>query len=131
MSDLSTVTDHYSTGGLLERYRGVVDILALHSLMPQESLFLEHTEQRADSGVLVLSWEVFDANTDYFDPSVFPLMINLRVRDLDAVRERLADDETVIVDPDVQEFEYGRFGWIVDPAGIRIELWGPRDAAFD
>ena len=98
---------------------------------PDDAGYVVFSWRKADGANAYLSWAVFDAGTDYFDPSDFPLMINLRVRDLDAVRDRLETAGTVLVDPEIQEFEYGRFGWIVDPAGIRIELWEPRDAAFD
>lgn len=78
-----------------------------------------------------LSWEVFSADTDYFDPGTRPYMLNFRVDDLDALRGRLLEDGSVQVDPQIQEFEYGKFGWILDPTDARIELWEPNDRAFD
>jgi predicted enzyme related to lactoylglutathione lyase len=51
-------------------------------------------------------------------------MLNYRVNDLDAVLTALRD-EGVWVDDRVQEEEYGRFGWAMDPDGRRIELWQP------
>ncbi len=78
-----------------------------------------------------LSWEVFAADTDYFDPGTRPYMFNFRVDNLDNLRGRLLEDGSVQVDPQVQEFEYGKFGWILDPTGARIELWEPNDRAFD
>jgi predicted enzyme related to lactoylglutathione lyase len=46
------------------------------------------------------------------------------VRDLDALLAALRS-EAVAVDPKIEEVEYGRFAWIMDPEGHRIELWEP------
>jgi predicted enzyme related to lactoylglutathione lyase len=51
-------------------------------------------------------------------------MINYRVADLDALLEQLRD-EGVQIDERREDSEYGRFAWIVDPEGNRIELWQP------
>ena len=76
-------------------------------------------------------WEVFPADTTYFDsggkPSPQPLMLNLRVRELDDLVEGLRRDG-VWVDPKTEAYEYGKFAWIVDPTGARIELWEPAPA---
>jgi predicted enzyme related to lactoylglutathione lyase len=69
-------------------------------------------------------WSIFKGDTRYFDPSEKPFMINYRVEDLDAVLEALRS-EGVAVDPKIEESEYGRFGWAMDPEGNRIELWEP------
>ena len=69
-------------------------------------------------------WAVFEDATDYFGSAAQRAMINYRVADLDAL---LADlrREGVTVDDNVMEDENGRFGWISDPEGNRIELWQP------
>lgn len=69
-------------------------------------------------------WSPFPRSTDYFDPSDAPFMINYRVDDLDGVLDRLVEDgiETV---GDVESYPYGRFAWILDPNGLKIELWEP------
>jgi len=69
-------------------------------------------------------WSVFKGDSSYFAPSEKPFMINYRVENLDAVLEALRS-EGVAVDPKVDESEYGRFGWVMDPEGNRIELWEP------
>jgi len=69
-------------------------------------------------------WSPFAADTNYFAPSTQPYMINFRVDDLDALLTQLRADG-VEVDDRVDESEYGRFGWIMDPEGRRIELWQP------
>ncbi|NNF02513.1 MAG: VOC family protein, partial [Bacteroidia bacterium] len=51
---------------------------------------------------------------------------NYRVHDLHALLAQLKKDGVEIVG-EVQEFEYGKFGWILDPDGNKIELWEPID----
>lgn len=67
-------------------------------------------------------WTPFAADTGYFAPSTAPFMINYRVDDLHALLAVLRD-EGVRTEGDVQESEYGKFAWIVDPEGNKIELW--------
>ncbi|RDI97644.1 VOC family protein [Dyella solisilvae] len=69
-------------------------------------------------------WAPFAADTSYFSPSTQPYMVNFRVDDLHALLARLRA-AGVTVDDRVDESEYGRFGWIMDPEGTRIELWQP------
>lgn len=69
-------------------------------------------------------WSIFPANSRYFDPSEKPFMINYRVANLDEVLEQLRA-QGVQVDDRIEESEFGRFGWIMDPEGNRIELWEP------
>ncbi len=72
-------------------------------------------------------WEVFPADTDYFEPSSKPFMINFRVENLDALLAELRA-AGVQVDDRLEEYDYGRFGWILDPEGNRVELWEPPGA---
>ena len=66
----------------------------------------------------------FKADHDYFDPSPHPAMINLIVDDLDTLVEQLeAAGETMIGEP-ISE-SYGKFAWVMDPDGFKIELWQP------
>lgn len=74
----------------------------------------------------VTIWGPFEHDTDYFNPSTAPFMINYRVDDLDALLARLRA-AGVTVDNKVEEYDYGRFGWIMDPEGNRLELWEPPD----
>jgi predicted enzyme related to lactoylglutathione lyase len=77
----------------------------------------------ADSGGST-SWSIFPATTTYFAPSAAPFMINYRVKDLHALLASLRA-EGCDVDDKTQEEEYGKFGWVMDPEGNRIELWEP------
>jgi predicted enzyme related to lactoylglutathione lyase len=67
-------------------------------------------------------WSIFPHHTKYFDPSQSRFMINYRVDDLDALLKALKE-EGVTVDPHREDYEYGRFAWIMDPDGNRVELW--------
>ncbi len=69
-------------------------------------------------------WSIFPHDTTYFGPGDAPFMINYRVADLDAVLEQLRA-EGVRIDEKREDSEYGRFAWIFDPDGNRIELWQP------
>jgi catechol 2,3-dioxygenase-like lactoylglutathione lyase family enzyme len=69
-------------------------------------------------------WSVFESGSEYFAPSTAPFMLNFVVEDLDAVLAALRE-EGCNVDPRHEESEFGRFGWVIDPDGNRIELWQP------
>ena len=74
-------------------------------------------------------WGVFPQATHYFDPSSRPFMINFRVDDLDRVLKTLRSAGESVADG-VHEDEYGRFGWVMDPDGTRIELWDAAGATL-
>ena len=69
-------------------------------------------------------WAPFPADTDYFGSRGQQLMVNFRVRDLDAMFAQLRAAGVEVVDR-VEEQEYGRFGWATDREGNRFELWEP------
>ena len=69
-------------------------------------------------------WSIFPKGTEYFKQSRANWMLNYRVENLDRVLEALAD-EGVEIDSERQNSEFGRFAWITDPEGNRIELWEP------
>ncbi|HJU46784.1 MAG TPA: VOC family protein [Gaiellaceae bacterium] len=70
-------------------------------------------------------WVPFDESTGYW-PAEKQFMTNFTVRDLEAMLAQLRA-AGVEVDAQVEEHEYGRFGWFVDPEGNRVELWQPPD----
>ena len=72
----------------------------------------------------ITAWSIFKRQSNYFDPSTAPMMINYRVDDLDALLEALKA-EGVKIDPKREDYDYGRFAWIFDPEGNKIELWEP------
>ncbi|PTS91289.1 MULTISPECIES: VOC family protein [unclassified Caulobacter] len=75
----------------------------------------------------VANWSPFPADTQYFEPSKSDFMINFIVDDLDGVLARAAAEG---VEPTGrQDEDMGRFAWLMDPAGVKIELWQPAEAA--
>jgi predicted enzyme related to lactoylglutathione lyase len=72
-------------------------------------------------------WAPFPADSTYFDPSPYAFMVNLIVDDLEGV---LARAKAEGVEPlGRKDEEYGRFAWLLDPAGAKIELWEPKGDA--
>jgi len=73
-----------------------------------------------------VNWSPFAADTKYFEPSDAAFMINFIVDDLDGMLARAAGEG---VEPTGrQDEEMGRFAWLLDPAGVKIELWEPAAA---
>lgn len=81
-------------------------------------------EEQEDRKKAQTVWSLFPNDTKYFEPSSAPFMINYRVGNLSELLAQLKA-EGVWVEEKTEEFEYGRFGWIMDPEGNRIELWEP------
>ena len=77
-----------------------------------------------DSASGTTIWSPFKADSDYFAPSRAPFMINFRVADLHALLAALRAEGCDAQDK-VDESEYGKFGWVVDPEGNKLELWEP------
>ena len=75
------------------------------------------------------AWSIFSRDTKYFDPSRAGFMVNYRVDNLDTLLEALRA-EGVWIDPKREDYDYGRFAWIMDPDGNRIELWEPRKGSI-
>jgi predicted enzyme related to lactoylglutathione lyase len=76
-------------------------------------------------GVGMTVFAAFESETDYFGTRSQQTMINFRVRDLGAMIEQLRE-KGADVDPEMQEMEgIGRFAWVTDPEGNRVELWQP------
>jgi predicted enzyme related to lactoylglutathione lyase len=69
----------------------------------------------------------FKDDTDYFAPSQRDYMFNLVVDDLDGVLSQVIAAGGAQVGS-VESFDYGRFGWIMDPDGNKVELWEPATA---
>jgi predicted enzyme related to lactoylglutathione lyase len=76
------------------------------------------------AGTGTTMWNPFKADTDYFAPSAASFMINYRVDDLHALLAALRAEACQVVDK-VDESEYGKFGWVIDPDGNKVELWEP------
>ncbi|MFF5189330.1 VOC family protein [Streptomyces sp. NPDC000345] len=67
----------------------------------------------------------FASETDYFGSRAQHTMLNFRVRDLDAMLAQLRSEGADVAE-ETQDMEgVGRFGWVTDPEGNRVELWQP------
>ncbi len=84
---------------------------------------LKWPEDKADDRGLTV-WHVADKDSEWFSPSASSFMINYRVDDLDELVAQLHRDGIAIV-KGPQSDENGRFAWILDPDGNKVELWQP------
>ena len=75
-------------------------------------------------------WNPFDASTSYFEPSNRDFMVNLIVDDLDGALAQVTEGGATRVG-EVEESEFGRFGWFVDPEDNKVELWQPPNPTED
>ncbi|QDE38420.1 VOC family protein [Luteibacter pinisoli] len=70
-------------------------------------------------------WSVSSSEKEaQFEPGSAPFMINYRVDDLHALVKALRDEGCNVLDK-VDDSEYGKFGWVIDPEGNKVELWEP------
>ncbi len=80
--------------------------------------------RHADGTEEMTIWSVFKQDTEYLKPSDHDFMINYIVDDLDAMLAQLREKGATVVG-EAEESEFGRFGWVMDPEGHKIELWQP------
>jgi predicted enzyme related to lactoylglutathione lyase len=79
-------------------------------------------EGKPTSGTTI--WNIAPAETDYYAPSTAPFMINYRVADVHALVQALQEEGCNVLGK-VEESEYGKFAWVLDPEGNKVELWEP------
>lgn len=72
----------------------------------------------------------FDADSDYLKPGTAPFMLNFRVDNLDAFVATLEGKDVALVG-DIIDEPYGKFAWIIDPEGLKIELWEQKDGVLE
>jgi predicted enzyme related to lactoylglutathione lyase len=105
--------------GLQEWYREHLGIEA-----PGGYVAFEWREKEAPHAEGMTVWSPFPKDTRYYEPSQAPFMINYRVRDLDAMVAQLKRQGIEQVG-EPQSGEFGRFAWVMDPEGNKVELWEP------
>jgi predicted enzyme related to lactoylglutathione lyase len=69
-------------------------------------------------------WSVGNAEGELFAPSQSSFMVNYRVSDLGALLEALRREGCNVLEK-TDDTEYGKFGWVIDPEGNKVELWQP------
>jgi predicted enzyme related to lactoylglutathione lyase len=83
----------------------------------------ENGQWRQEDGPTAFA--TFESETDYFGSRGQQTMLNFRVRDLDAMLAQLRSKGAAVA-PETEGMDgVGRFGWVTDPEGNRIELWEP------
>ena len=83
-------------------------------------------DKAPDKGVTV--WHVAEKDTQWFSPSDASFMVNYRVDDLDAMLAQLrAGGIDILKGPEADD--NGKFAWLLDPEGNKIELWQPVKSA--
>ena len=70
------------------------------------------------------AWRLSAMEDDSYAPSTAPFMINYRVADLDALLAALRAEGCNVIGNN-EASEYGKFGWVLDPEGNKVELWEP------
>jgi predicted enzyme related to lactoylglutathione lyase len=70
------------------------------------------------------AWCVSSLDGASFAPSTAPFMVNYRVADLGALLKALREEGCQVLDK-TDESEFGKFGWVMDPEGNKVELWEP------
>ena len=76
----------------------------------------------ADGGMTV--WSVAPETSNQFAPSNATFMVNYRVDDLQGLIAALKAEGCNVLDK-INDSEYGKFGWVIDPEGNKVELWQP------
>lgn len=69
-------------------------------------------------------WSIGQAGSGHFAPGTPSFMVNYRVDDLDALLQALRDEGCQVLDH-TDDGEFGKFGWVIDPEGNKVELWQP------
>jgi len=70
------------------------------------------------------AWCIMPTSTDTFAPSTAPFMVNYRVADLRGLLKALREEGCNVLEKS-DESEFGKFGWVIDPEGNKVELWEP------
>lgn len=84
---------------------------------------LKWPDDKADDGGMTV-WAVAEKNTEWFSPSGASFMINYRVDNMDEMVTQLEEGGVEIV-TGPESHENGKFAWIMDPDGNKVELWEP------
>ena len=124
----------------MEKVTGIGGVFfKVHDPKSMTSWYQEHLGIEAESGSADFAWRekdhpeqigrtvwaIFATDSTHFGRSTSPLMVNYRVSDLDKMLEQLRRGGVAI--EKVEDCDYGRFAWIADPEGNRIELWEPKE----
>jgi len=90
------------------------------------AIFFWNADQEKQTAKGLTVWHLADQDGDWFAPSTSQVMINYRVDDLTALLAQLDAAGIKTLDGPNEEFN-GRFAWVMDPEGNKVELWEPKD----
>ncbi len=93
------------------------------ALEPWGGAILKWPDDKADDQGLTV-WTVAEKESEWFSPSTSSFMVNYRVDDLDQLLRQLKEDNVEVVGGP-ESHENGKFAWIMDPEGNKVELWEP------
>jgi predicted enzyme related to lactoylglutathione lyase len=82
------------------------------------------TDERGQPAGGTTVWSIAPAQADQFAPGTAPFMINYRVDDVQALVAALREEGCHVLEK-VDDSEYGKFAWVIDPEGNKVELWQP------
>ena len=108
--------DHVALAAWYQQHLGL-------RLEPWGGAILKWPEDKADDGGLTV-WNLAGKDSKWFSPSESSFMINYRVDDLDALLAQLQAASVAVVGGP-ESHENGKFAWIMDPDGNKVELWQP------
>jgi predicted enzyme related to lactoylglutathione lyase len=111
-----STSDHKELSAWYEKNLGI-------KLEPWGGAILKWPDDKADDGGLTV-WNAAAKDTKWFAPSESNFMINYRVDDMDAMLEQLKKNGVEVVSGP-ESHENGKFAWIMDPDGNKVELWQP------
>ena len=80
------------------------------------------SDGKPDGGSTI--WSIGPQESDHFAPSTAPFMVNYRVEDLHGLVTALKAEGCNVLDK-IEDSEYGKFGWVIDPEENKVELWQP------
>jgi predicted enzyme related to lactoylglutathione lyase len=76
------------------------------------------------TGAGTTAWAINPAESKQFAPSSAPFMVNYRVADLRGLVKALKEEGCQVLEK-IDESDFGKFGWVIDPEGNKVELWEP------
>jgi predicted enzyme related to lactoylglutathione lyase len=108
--------DHVALAAWYQKHLGV-------ALAEFGGAILKWTDDHSDDGGLTV-WHVAESKSSWFSPSDAPFMINYRVDNLDELLGQLRA-EGIAIHQGPESHENGKFAWVLDPDGNKVELWEP------
>ena len=71
------------------------------------------------------AWLIGADDGKHFAPSKSTFMVNYRVENLTTLLQALRDEGCNVLEKTTEDADYGKFGWVMDPEGNKVELWEP------